>query len=140
VVFFVLFQVETVAQIQTIEIEKIESRETSYIVKENFTKEDFQKLAARLKDDFDIDFIVKNVSYKNDQIIALDYTIRNKDLKISSALSSLESSIDPFMIIVNMNDPRPFRVEKYSEKAKYSYTVDNNIDPDFIITDQEWKD
>lgn len=139
--FFALFQVETVAQIQTMEVEEIsDEKETSYIVKENFTKDDFQKLTKKLKDDFDIDFIVRNVNYKNKKINSLDYTIRNKDYKISSSVSSLEKNIDPFIIVVNLKESKPFKVEKYPEKAKYSYTVDNNIDPDFEITGQEWKD
>src|SRR5690554_2235299 len=139
--FFALFQVETVAQIQTMEVEEIsDEKETSYIVKENFTKDDFQKLTKKLKDDFDIDFVVKNIDYKGDMITSLEYTIRNKKHSIASSLSSSDKNIDPFMIVVTPNDKQPFRIEKYSEKAKYSYTVDNNIDPDFEITGQEWKD
>src|SRR5690606_8628317 len=137
-IFFALFQVKTVAQIQTIEVEEL--REPSYVVKEDFTKEDFQKLTQKLKDDFDIDFIVTKINYKDNKINALDYTIRNKDYKIASSVSSSEKNIDPFMIIVNPNDSKPFSVEKYPEKYKYSVTVDNNIDPDFEITSQEWKD
>src|SRR5690554_3288389 len=139
--FFALFQVETVAQIQTMEVEEIsDEKETSYIVKENFTKDDFQKLTKKLKDDFDIDFVVKNIDYKGDMITSLEYTIRNKKHSIASSLSSSDKNIDPFMIVVTPNDKQPFRIEKYSEKAKYSYTVNNNIDPDFEITGQEWKD
>src|SRR5690554_4754425 len=140
-IFFALFQVETVAQIQTMEVEEIsDEKETSYIVKENFTKDDFQKLTQKLKDDFDIDFVVKNIDYKGDMITSLEYTIRNKKHSIASSLSSSDKNIDPFMIVVTPNDKQPFRIEKYSEKAKYSYTVDNNIDLDFEITGQEWKD
>src|SRR5690554_1184448 len=73
-------------------------------------------------------------------ITSLEYTIRNKKHSIASSLSSSDKNIDPFMIVVTPNDKQPFRIEKYSEKAKYSYTVDNNIDPDFEITGQEWKD
>src|SRR5690554_5043651 len=138
--FFALFQVETVAQIQTMEVEEIsDEKETSYIVKENFTKDDFQKLTKKLKDDFDIDFVVKNIDYKGDMITSLEYNIRNKKHSIASSLSSSDKNIDPFMIVITPNDKQPFRIEKYSEKAKYSYTVDNNIDPDFEITGQEWK-
>src|SRR5690554_6685253 len=139
-IFFALFQVETVAQIQTMEVEEIsDEKETSYIVKENFTKDDFQKLTKKLKDDFDIDFVVKNIDYKGDMITSLEYTIRNKKHSIASSLSSSDKNIDPFMIVVTPNDKQPFGIEKYSEKAKYSYTVDNNIDPDFEITGQECK-
>src|SRR5690606_30541606 len=54
VTFFALFQIETVAQIQTIEVQEISDEETSFIVEENFTKEDFEKLTKKLKDEFDI--------------------------------------------------------------------------------------
>jgi len=84
VAFFALFQIETVAQIkETIEVQEMD--ETSFLVRENFTKDDFAKLSKRLKDDFDIDFSVRNIKYENNKIKSLDYTIRNKDLKISTS-------------------------------------------------------
>src|SRR5690606_414438 len=44
VAFFTLFQIETVAQVkETLEVQEIE--ETSFLVRENFTKEDFAKLS-----------------------------------------------------------------------------------------------
>jgi|GEM_PF-1369053 len=139
VTFFALFQIETVAQIQTIEVQEISDEETSFIVKENFTKEDFEKLTKKLKDEFDIDFVINEIKYKNNNIVALNYLIRNKDLKISTSVSS-DKNIDPFMIVVHLSDSKPFSIEKYSEKAKYYLTVDNEKDPDFVITKEEWKD
>src|SRR5690606_34486147 len=51
VAFFALFQIETVAQIkENIEVQEIE--ETSFLVRENFTKDDFAKLTQKLKEDF----------------------------------------------------------------------------------------
>src|SRR5690606_23923305 len=121
VTFFALFQIETVAQIQTIEVQEISDEETSFIVKENFTKEDFEKLTKKLKDEFDIDFVINEIKYKNNNIVALNYLIRNKDLKISTSVSS-DKNIDPFMIVVHLSDSKPFSIEKYSEKAKYYLT------------------
>ena len=139
VTFFALFQIETVAQIQTIEVQEISDEETSFIVKENFTKEDFEKLTKKLKNEFDIDFVINEIKYNNNNIVALNYLIRNKDLKISTSVSS-DKNIDPFMIVVHLSDSKPFSIEKYSEKAKYYLTVDNEKDPDFVITKEEWKD
>jgi len=139
VAFFALFQIETIAQIkETIEVQKIE--ETSYLVRENFTKDDFAKLSKTLKQDFDIEFIVHKIKYDNNKIKSLDYTIRNKDYKISASETSLNKNIEPFLIVLNLNESEPFKVEKYSAKPTYSYTVDNEVDPNFIITDDEWKD
>jgi len=139
VAFFALFQIETVAQIkETIEVQEME--ETSFLVRENFTKDDFAKLTQKLKEDFDIDFSVSNLKYDNNKIKSLDYTIRNKDLKISTSETPSDKSIDPFLIIVALNSDEPFRVEKYSAKPTYSYTVDNEVEPNFVITDDEWKD
>jgi len=139
VAFFALFQIETVAQIkETIEVQEMD--ETSFLVRENFTKDDFAKLSKRLKDDFDIDFSVRNIKYENNKIKSLDYTIRNKDLKISTSETATDKIIDPFLIIVNLNGDEPFRVEKYSAKPTYAYTVDNEVEPNFVITDDEWKD
>jgi len=139
VAFFALFQIETVAQIkETIEVQEME--ETSFLVRENFTKDDFAKLSKRLKDDFDIDFSVRNIKYENNNIKSLDYTIRNKDLKISTSEIATDKIIDPFLVIVSLNGNEPFRVEKYSAKPTYAYTVDNEVEPNFVITDDEWKD
>ena len=139
IAFFALFQVETVAQIkETIEVQEME--ETSFLVRENFTKDDFAKLSKKLKDDFGIDFSVSNLKYDNNKIKSLDYTIRNKDLKISTSETATDKNIEPFLIIVNLNGNEPFRVEKYSAKPTYSYTVDNEVEPNFVITDDEWKD
>ena len=138
VAFFALFQIETVAQVkENIEVQEME--ETSFLVRENFTKDDFAKLTQKLKEDFGIDFSVQNIKYENNKIKSLDYTIRNKDLKISTSETATDKIIDPFLVIVSLNDNEPFRVEKYSEKAKYSYTVDNDKNPTFEITGQEWK-
>src|SRR5690606_35542078 len=139
VTFFALFQIETVAQIQTIEVQEISDEETSFIVKENFTKEDFEKLTKKLEDEFDIDFVINEIKYKNNNIDALNYLIRNKDLEISTSVSS-DKNIDPFMIVVHLSDSKPLSIEKYSERAKYYLTVDNEKDPDFVITKEEWKD
>lgn len=139
IAFFALFQVETVAQIkETIEVQEME--ETSFLVRENFTKDDFAKLSKKLKDDFGIDFSVSNLKYDNNKIKSLDYTIRNKDLKISTSETATDKNIEPFLIIVNLNGNEPFRVEKYSAKPTYAYTVDNEVEPNFVITDDEWKD
>ena len=138
VAFFALFQTETIAQIkESIEVHEME--ETSFLVRENFTKDDFVKLSKKLKDDFGIDFSVSNLRYDNNKIKSLDYTIRNKDLKISTSETATDKNIEPFLIIVNLNGNKPFRVEKYSAKTKYSYTVDNDKNADFEITGQEWK-
>lgn len=139
IAFFAFFQVETVAQIkETIEVQEME--ETSFLVRENFTKDDFAKLSKKLKDDFGIDFSVSNLKYDNNKIKSLDYTIRNKDLKISTSETATDKNIEPFLIIVNLNGNEPFRVEKYSAKPTYAYTVDNEVEPNFVITDDEWKD
>ncbi len=138
VAFFALFQIETVAQVkESIEAQEIE--ETSFLVRENFTKDDFEKLTEKLKNDFDIEFSVSNLKYDNNQIKSLDYTIRNKDYKISASETSLDKNIEPFLIVVNLNESEPFKVEKYLAKPAYSYTVDNEVDPNFIITEDEWK-
>ncbi len=139
VAFFALFQTETIAQIKE-SIEVQETEETSFLVRENFTKDDFAKLSKKLKDDFGIDFSVSNLKYDNNKIKSLDYTIRNKDLKISTSETATDKIIDPFLIIVNLNGDEPFRVEKYSAKPTYAYTVDNEVEPNFVITDDEWKD
>lgn len=139
VAFFALFQIETVAQVkETIEVQEME--ETSFLVRENFTKDDFAKLSKKLKDDFGIDFSVSNLKYDNNKIKSLDYTIRNKDLKISTSETATDKNIEPFLIIVNLDGNEPFRVEKYSAKPTYAYTVDNELEPNFVITDDEWKD
>lgn len=138
VAFFALFQIETVAQVkETLEVQEIE--ETSFLVRENFTKEDFAKLSKELKQDFDIDFSVEKVKYDNNKIKSLDYTIRNKNYKISASETSLDKHIEPFLIVINLEESTPFKVEKYSAKPTYSYTVDNDVDPNFIITEDEWK-
>lgn len=138
VAFFALFQIETVAQVkETLEVQEIE--ETSFLVRENFTKEDFAKLSKELKQDFDIDFSVEKVKYDNNKIKSLDYTIRNKNYKISASETSLDKHIEPFLIVINLEESKPFKVEKYSAKPTYSYTVDNDVDPNFIITEDEWK-
>ena len=139
--FFMLFQIETVAQIQTIEVENLnKSEEFTYVVKEDFSKEDFQNLSKELKEKFNIDFDVKKVDYKNNLITAIDYTLRNKDLKISTSETLSNKSIKPFMIVINLNNKPPFKVEKYYEKTQYAYTVDNEVDLDFFISENEWKD
>lgn len=138
VAFFALFQIETVAQVkETLEVQEIE--ETSFLVRENFTKEDFAKLSKELKQDFDIDFSVQKIKYDNNKIKSLDYTIRNKNYKISASETSLDKHIEPFLIVINLEESKPFKVEKYSAKPTYSYTVDNDVDPNFIITEDEWK-
>ncbi len=138
VAFFALFQIETVAQVkETLEVQEIE--ETSFLVRENFTKEDFAKLTKELKQDFDIDFSVQKIKYDNNKIKSLDYTIRNKNYKISASETSLDKHIEPFLIVINLEESKPFKVEKYSAKPTYSYTVDNDVDPNFIITEDEWK-
>ena len=138
VAFFALFQIETVAQVkETLEVQEIE--ETSFLVRENFTKEDFAKLSKELKQDFDIDFSVEKIKYDNNKIKSLDYTIRNKNYKISASETSLDKHIEPFLIVINLEESKPFKVEKYSAKPTYSYTVDNDVDPNFIITEDEWK-
>ena len=138
VAFFALFQIETVAQVkETLEVQEIE--ETSFLVRENFTKEDFAKLSKELKQDFDIDFSVEKVKYDNNKIKSLDYTIRNKNYKISASETSLDKHIEPFLIVINLEESKPFKVEKYSAKPTYSYTVDNDVDPNFIISEDEWK-
>lgn len=139
--FFMLFQIETVAQIQTIEVDDLnKSDEFTYVVKEDFSKEDFQNLSKELKEKFNIDFDVKKVDYKNNLITAIDYTIRNKDLKISTSETLSNKSIKPFMIVINLNNKPPFKVEKYYKKTHYAYTVDNENDLDFFISENEWKD
>lgn len=138
VAFFALFQIETVAQVkETLEAQEIE--ETSFLVRENFTKEDFAKLSKELKQDFDIDFSVQKIKYDNNKIKSLDYTIRNKNYKISASETSLDKHIEPFLIVINLEESKPFKVEKYSAKPTYSYTVDNDVDPNFIISEDEWK-
>ena len=138
VAFFALFQIETVAQVkETLEVQEIE--ETSFLVRENFTKEDFAKLSKELKQDFDIDFSVQKIKYDNNKIKSLDYTIRNKNYKISASETSLDKHIEPFLIVINLEESKPFKVEKYSAKPTYSYTVDNDVDPNFIISEDEWK-
>lgn len=138
VAFFALFQIETVAQVkETLEVQEIE--ETSFLVRENFTKEDFAKLSKELKQDFDIDFSVQKIKYDNNKIKSLDYTIRNKNYKISASETSLDKHIEPFLIVINLEESKPFKVEKYSAKPTYSYTVDNEVDPNFIISEDEWK-
>ena len=138
--FFGLFQIETVAQITTLEVHDTE--ENYFLVRDNFTKDDFAKLTKNLKENFNIDFNVRNVKYDNNNIKSLDYTIRNKDLKISTSERNSDNNknIDPFLIIVSPNNNKPFRVEKYDAKPKYSYTVDNELEPNFTITEEEWKD
>lgn len=138
--FFGLFQIETVAQITTLEVHDTE--ENYFLVRDNFTKDDFTKLIKNLKENYNIDFSVRNVKYDNNKIKSLDYTIRNKDLKISTSERNSDNNknIDPFLIIVSPNNNKPFRVEKYDAKPKYSYTVDNELEPNFTITEEEWKD
>lgn len=138
--FFGLFQIETVAQITTLEVHDTE--ENYFLVRDNFTKDDFAKLTKNLKENYNIDFSVRNVKYDNNKIKSLDYTIRNKDLKISTSERNSDNNknIDPFLIIVSPNNNKPFRVEKYDAKPKYSYTVDNELEPNFTITEEEWKD
>ncbi|MBA5791853.1 hypothetical protein H1R17_11560 [Flavobacterium sp. xlx-214] len=138
--FFGLFQIETVAQITTLEVQDTE--ENYFLVRDNFTKDDFAKLTKNLKENYNIDFSVRNVKFDNNKIKSLDYTIRNKDLKISTSERNSDNNknIDPFLIIVSPNNNKPFRVEKYDAKPKYSYTVDNELEPNFTITEEEWKD
>lgn len=140
VAFFAFFQVETVAQIQTIEVEETTTNETSYIVASNFSEREFKKLTKELKDKFDIEFIINRIEYKDDKVSVLDYIIRKGKYKISSSTTMLEGGIDPFLITVSPNGEKPFRVEKYPENEKYSYTVDDRVDVDFDISKEEWKD
>lgn len=139
VAFFVFFQVETVAQIQTIEMEETTTNETSYIVASNFSEREFKKLTKELKDKFDIEFIINRIEYKDDKVSILDYIIQKGKHKVSSSTTMLEGGIDPFLITVSPNGEKPFRVEKYPENEKYSYTVDDRVDVDFDISKEEWK-
>lgn len=141
-VFFVLFQVKTVAKDRSGKVKEVP--ETSYIIRNDLTEQDLQKLTKMLKDDFNIDLTITNVSYNGNKISALDYELRNERYKISSSTNSLEGSIDPLMITVDLNGPKPFSVVKVEEdhldKTAHSYTIDNDDDAHFALSNEDWDD
>lgn len=118
--FFSLFQVQTVAQV--ISLAEQESFSDAITIDPSFSKKDLQSLKQDLKTQFGIDLVINKVKYKNGKINYLKYTLKKDSYKISGAVNA-NDAIKPLTIMVNNgNTEIPFSVQEHQVNSFHAYT------------------
>lgn len=138
--FFMLFQIETVAQIQTIEVEKElpnDEKEDSFYVLINNKYDDayYQNLTKTLKEKYDLDVVIDKLKRnKKGELTDIRIAYKN-DLPVIIGRYSFDigKPFDAFKLRVYKNNDNKYSIEKVSDDENNNSSIHYQVEVDAIV-------
>ena len=138
--FFMLFQIETVAQIQTIEVEKElpnDEKEDSFYVLINNKYDDayYQNLTKTLKEKYDLDVVIDKLKRnKKGELTDIRIAYKN-DLPVIIGRYSFDigKPFDTFKLRVYKNNDNKYFIEKVSDDENNNSSIHYQVEVDAVI-------
>lgn len=138
--FFMLFQIETVAQIQTIEVEKElpnDKKEDSFYVLINNKYDDayYQNLTKTLKEKYDLDVVIDKLKRnKKGELTDIRIAYKN-DLPVIIGRYSFDigKPFDAFKLRVYKNNDNRYFIEKVSDDENNNSSIHYQVEVDAVI-------
>lgn len=138
--FFMLFQIETVAQIQTIEVEKElpnDEKEDSFYVLINNKYDDayYQNLTKTLKEKYDLDVVIDKLKRnKKGELTDIRIAYKN-DLPVIIGRYSFDigKPFDAFKLRVYKNNDNKYFIEKVSDDENNNSSIHYQVEVDAVV-------
>lgn len=138
--FFMLFQIETVAQIQRIEVEKElpnDEKEDSFYVLINNKYDDayYQNLTKTLKEKYDLDVVIDKLKRnKKGELTDIRIAYKN-DLPVIIGRYSFDigKPFDAFKLRVYKNNDNKYSIEKVSDDESNNSSIHYQVEVDAIV-------